>query len=105
MNNKSTIIIKISNMYYQTQGWHDQHISAVLDFLFENLSLTIKQQQYQGVLAHFRQLDMPAFYLLFALVQERLPKRAKMMFMAEDYIGKQDMLLEVMAHLVKNHIN
>lgn len=89
-------------MYYQTQHCYDQHIDGVLKFLFEQQHKKIKQQQYQQALAYFKQLDIAALYLLFVLVQEHLPKRAKILFMAEDYQGKQEMLLEVMAHLVKN---
>jgi len=89
-------------MYYQTQHYYDQHIDGVFKFLFEHQPKKIKQQQYQQVLAYFKQLDIAALYLLFGLVQEYLPKRAKILFMAEDYQGKQEMLLEVMAHLVKN---
>lgn len=92
-------------MYYQTQDWHDQHIQSILTFLFDYTHPALKQHQYQDVMWHFQQLDIPAFYLLFALVQERLPKRAKMLFMAEDYAGKQQILLEVMGHLIKNTVN
>ena len=89
-------------MYYDTQAWQDEKIDEILRFLFEYTAPSIKQLNYQHTLYTFQQLDMSSLYLLFSLVQEYLPKRAKLLFMAEDYQGKQDMLLEVMAHLVKS---
>ena len=102
MNNKKRENNKEINMYYDTQAWQDENIDAVLRFLFEYAAPAIKQLNYQHTLNIFQQLDISSSYLLFSLVQEQLPKRAKVIFMAEDYQGKQEMLLEVMAHLVKS---
>ena len=88
-------------MYYNTQTCYDDRIDSILHFLFDYSSTATKQLQYQKVIFDFQQLDLPALYLLFSLVQQHLPRKAKVLFMAEDYQGKQEMLLEVMAHLVK----
>ncbi len=44
------------------------------------------------------QLDLAAHYFLFSLIEEQLPRRAKLFFVAEDYQGKKDMIVEVMQH-------
>ena len=44
------------------------------------------------------QLDLAANYYLFSLIEERLPRRAKLFFVAEDYQGKKDIIIEVMQY-------
>ena len=36
------------------------------------------------------------------LIKERLPRRAKLLFVAEDYNGKKEVIEEVMQHWVKD---
>lgn len=57
-----------------------------------------KQQLYIPVSTLFMQLDLASHYFLFSLIEERLPRRAKLLFVAEDYQGKKDTILEVMQH-------
>ena len=45
-----------------------------------------------------QRLDIASHYLLFSLVKERLPRRAKLLFAAEDYRGKKEMIEEVMCY-------
>lgn len=71
-----------------------------MQFLFEYAPAELKQKRYPQVLQSFQQLDLSAHYFLFALIQERLPKRAKLLFLGEDYLGKKMLILEVMQHMV-----
>jgi hypothetical protein len=47
-------------------------------------------------------LDLASHYLLFSLVKERLPRRAKLLFAAEDYQGKKEVIEEVMQHWLRH---
>lgn len=78
---------------------YDHNIRDILDFLFTYQPPQLKQQHYDVIIQKFLQLDLPANYLLFSLVEKRLPHRAKMLFSGENYQGKRDTLLEVFAHL------
>ncbi len=86
-------------MYYDTESWQDQKVDDVFRFLFEYAPIEIKRKTYPYIEQSFQQLDLSARYFLFALIQERLPKRAKLLFVAEDYQGKQALVLEVMQHV------
>ncbi|MGX5700837.1 hypothetical protein ACWKWF_14835 [Acinetobacter kookii] len=86
--------------HYQTQNIFDQEIDFILRFLFEYDSPEQKQQSFAQAQALFQQLDLASHYLLFSLVKERLPRRAKLLFAAEDYSGKKEVIREVMRHWV-----
>ena len=88
--------------HYQTQNIFDQEIDFILRFLFEYDSPEQKQQSFAQAQALFQQLDIASSYLLFSLVKERLPRRAKLLFAAEDYSGKKEVIEEVMQHWVKD---
>lgn len=92
--------IKGGDMSYDTQHWQDQYIDEVFRFLFEYAPPEMKFKRYQHIAQIFQQLDLSAQYFLFTLIQERLPQRAKYLFLAEDYQGKQQVVLEVMQQLV-----
>jgi len=83
---------------YQTQDTFDDEIDFILRFLFEYATPEQKLQSFQCAYNIFQQLDLAAHYLLFALVKERLPRRAKLLFAAEDYTGKKEVIIEVMQH-------
>ncbi|MGE4316988.1 hypothetical protein [Acinetobacter sp.] len=87
--------------HYQTQNIFDQEIDFILRFLFEYDSPEQKQQSFAQAQALFQQLDLASHYLLFSLVKERLPRRAKLLFAAEDYSGKKEVIMEVMRHWVE----
>lgn len=84
--------------HYCTEQQQDEQIDFILRFLFEYAPLTTKQANYAVAAQYFSELDLASSYLLFSLVKERLPRRAKLLFAAEDYIGKQATILEVMRH-------
>ncbi|TCB70985.1 hypothetical protein E0H88_06665 [Acinetobacter sp. ANC 4216] len=86
--------------HYQTQNIFDQEIDFILRFLFEYDSPEQKRQSFAQAQALFQQLDLASHYLLFSLVKERLPRRAKLLFAAEDYSGKKEVIMEVMRHWV-----
>jgi len=51
-------------------------------------------------------LDLASTYLLFTLIKEKLPKRAKLFFAGESFDGKEEMIYEVIQTLyVKNSYN
>jgi len=75
-----------------------KQIDCILRFLFEYQPVEQKQQIYRSVYTLFMQLDLAAHYFLFSLIEEQLPRRAKLFFVAEDYQGKKDMIVEVMQH-------
>lgn len=85
--------------YYDTQN-NDEQIDGILRFLFEYQPMQKKQQLFAQTKQQLDALDIAAKYQLFALVREQLPKRAKLFFCAEDFIGKQQVILDVMQHLV-----
>lgn len=85
--------------YYDTQN-NDEQIDGILRFLFEYQPMQKKQQLFAQTKQQLDALDIAAKYQLFALVREQLPKRAKLFFSAEDFIGKQQVILDVMQHLV-----
>lgn len=87
-------------MYYDTQHQQDHEVDLVLRFLFEHTHPHYKQQSYPKVLDTFEHLDISASYLLFSLVHERLPRRARLLFKAEDYYGKRETIKEVMQQLI-----
>lgn len=80
---------------------YDSKINDIMIFLFEYQCSKIKSQKYPCVLQKFNQLDIAATYFLFDLIEERLPHRAKLLFAGENYQGKRDSVLEVMAHNAK----
>ena len=86
--------------YYNTDN-NDEQIDAVLRCLFQYQPEMVKQAQYKQIEEIFLNMDVGAHYQLFAFIHERLPIRAKMMFCAEDYQGKRQTVLEVMAHLCR----
>ena len=68
-----------------------------------NINLLSKNKKsFDRVQALFQQLDLASHYLLFSLVKERLPRRAKLLFAAEDYSGKKEVIEEVMQHWIKD---
>ncbi|MGV2947851.1 hypothetical protein [Acinetobacter sp. AGC35] len=83
---------------YPTEDIFDEQIDCILRFLFEYQPVEQKQQLYGSVYTLFMQLDLAAHYFLFSLIEEQLPRRAKLFFVAEDYQGKKDMIVEVMQH-------
>ncbi|MDM1345081.1 hypothetical protein HXZ95_12700 [Acinetobacter pseudolwoffii] len=83
---------------YSTEDIFDEQIDCILRFLFEYQSAEQKQQRYIPVYNLFMQLDLAANYYLFSLIEERLPRRAKLFFVAEDYQGKKDIIIEVMQY-------
>ncbi len=87
---------------YQTEQMFDEDIDFILRFLFEYESAEQKQKTFDQAQALFQQLDLASHYLLFSLVKERLPRRAKLLFAAEDYSGKKEVIEEVMQHWVKD---
>ena len=87
--------------HYDTLHQCNEEIDFVLAFLFDNIYVEEKQQHFQYVKAVFENLDLSSQYFLFSLIQERLPRRAKLMFIGEDYIGKKEFILEVMQHRLK----
>jgi len=89
--------------HYQTQHIFDQEIDFILRFLFEYDSPEQKRQSFAQAQALFQQLDLASSYLLFSLVKERLPRRAKLLFASEDYNGKKEVILEVMQHWISHH--
>lgn len=89
--------------HYQTQGMFDQEIDFILRFLFEYDLPEQKYKSYQQAHALLQQLDLASHYLLFSLVKERLPRRAKLLFAAEDYQGKKEVIEEVMQHWLVHH--
>lgn len=89
--------------HYQTQDIFDEEIDFVLRFLFEYGTPEQKEQSYQQAFSLFQQLDLASHYFLFSLVKERLPRRAKLLFAAEDYSGKKEVIMEVMQHWLSSH--
>lgn len=87
---------------YQTEQMFDEDIDFILRFLFEYESAERKQKSLDQVQALFQQLDLASHYLLFSLVKERLPRRAKLLFAAEDYSGKKEVIEEVMQYWIKD---
>ena len=87
---------------YQTEQMFDEDIDFILRFLFEYESAEQKQKSFDQAQTLFQQLDLASHYLLFSLVKERLPRRAKLLFAAEDYNGKKEVIEEVMQYWVKD---
>ncbi|WP_407306124.1 hypothetical protein [Acinetobacter sp.] len=83
---------------YRTEDTFDEQIDFILRFLFEYQPVEQKRQLYIPVYTLFMQLDLAAHYFLFSLIEERLPRRAKLFFVAEDYQGKKEMIVEVMQY-------
>lgn len=86
--------------HYRTQDIFDQEIDFILRFLFEYDTPEQKQKSFKQAYTLLQQLDLASHYLLFSLVKERLPRRAKLLFAAEDYKGKKKVIEEVMHHWV-----
>ncbi|RZJ20960.1 MULTISPECIES: hypothetical protein [unclassified Acinetobacter] len=86
---------------YQTQDNFDQEIDFILRFLFEYDTPEQKQGSFNQAYAFLQRLDIASHYLLFSLVKERLPRRAKLLFAAEDYQGKKEVIEEVMQHWLR----
>ncbi|MDM1281692.1 hypothetical protein HXZ64_12100 [Acinetobacter indicus] len=86
-------------MYSYNTDTHDQQLDAILRFLFEYQPQSEKLFAYQPVKTLFEQLELSAMYQLFALIHEQLPRKARLLFAAEDYRGKQALVLEVMQHI------
>ncbi len=86
---------------YQTQDNFDQEIDFILRFLFEYDTPEQKQGSFNQAYAFLQRLDLASHYLLFSLVKERLPRRAKLLFAAEDYQGKKEVIEEVMQHWLR----
>lgn len=84
--------------HYQTQNIIDQEIDFILRFLFEYETPQQKRKSFELAHALLQQLDLASHYLLFSLVKERLPRRAKLLFAAEDYSGKKEVIEEVMQY-------
>ena len=103
LNLNLSIKRKVNKVYqYQTEQMFDEDIDFILRFLFEYESAEQKQKSFDQVQALFQQLDLASHYLLFSLVKERLPRRVKLLFVAEDYSGKKEVIEEVMQHWVKD---
>lgn len=81
------------------QQWYDHSIDQIMRFLFQYQCSKIKAQLYAETLERFNSLDIAANYFLFDLIEEHLPHRAKMLFAGENYQGKRETILEVMAHI------
>ncbi|WP_313036359.1 hypothetical protein [Acinetobacter sp.] len=88
---------------YQTQDIFDQEIDFILRFLFEYDTPEQKQESFNQAYALLQRLDLALHYLLFSLVKERLPRRAKLLFSAEDYKGKKEVIEEVMQHWLRHN--
>ena len=88
--------------HYQTEQMFDEDIDFILRFLFEYDVSEQKRKSFHYACALFQQLDLASHYLLFSLVKERLPHRAKLLFAAEDYNGKKEVIQEVMQHWIKD---
>ncbi len=88
---------------YQTQEIFDQEIDIILRFLFEYDTPERKQESFKQAYALLQQLDLASHYLLFSMVKERLPHRAKLLFAAEDYKGKKEVIEEVMQHWLQHN--
>ncbi|EXA57876.1 hypothetical protein J504_3431 [Acinetobacter baumannii 348935] len=87
---------------YQTEQMFDEDIDFILRFLFEYEPAEQKQKSFDQAQTLFQQLDLASPYLLFSLVKERLLRRAKLLFAAEDYSGKKEVIEEVMRHWIKD---
>ena len=83
-------------MYYNTSDWYDDKINFILNVLFNTTSRSFPAITIKRALSYLNELDIAATYLLFSLVCEHLPYRAKMVFAGEDYQGKRQTLIEVM---------
>lgn len=83
-------------MKYDTHQWFDAEIDNIMKYLFVYRCPQVKQQQYESVVETFTHLDLATTYVLFDLIQERLPRRAKLLFAGEDFQGKKETVLEVM---------
>jgi len=80
LNLNLSIKRKVNKVYqYQTEQMFDEDIDFILRFLFEYESAEQKQKSFDQVQALFQQLDLASYYLLFSLVKERLPRRAKLL--------------------------
>ncbi|MFV5503569.1 hypothetical protein VXP95_12265 [Acinetobacter sp. 226] len=88
--------------HYQTEQMFDEDVDFILRFLFEYDVSEQKRKSFHYACALFQQLDLASHYLLFSLVKERLPHRAKLLFAAEDYNGKKEVIQEVMQHWIKD---
>lgn len=84
--------------YYDTDN-QDHHFQCILSYLFEFQNLEDKRKDYAKVRMTFEILEIQAMYQLFSLIQDYLPRRAKLMFAAEDFLGKKAVLLEVIEHI------
>ena len=84
--------------YYDTNN-QDHHIQQILSYLFDYQGTDIKKEMSGKVLGLLESLEIQSTYQLFSLIQDYLPHRAKLMFAAEDFVGKKEMLLEVIEHI------
>ena len=90
---------KSNNMAYYNTDNHDEQIDRILRYLFDHQTTQYKRALFCEAQQQLHDLDIAAQYQLFALVREQLPRRAKLLFSAEDFSGKQQVILEVMQHL------
>lgn len=74
----------------------DENIAFILEFLFAFSSTEVKQQQRHQAIEHFLKLDIAATYVLFSVIRDRLPNRAKCLFSGEDFQGKRQTVLDVL---------
>jgi hypothetical protein len=82
---------------YDTHLMQDDQINQILQCLF--YSTYIDENTLKTTIQILRELDLASTYLLFALIQEKLPKRAKLFFAGESFEGKKEMIYEVMQTL------
>ena len=75
---------------------YDSELHAILDFLFAFGSVKTKEAQRETVIEQFEALDLAANYVLFSIVRDRLPHRAKCLFSGEDFAGKRQIILDVL---------
>ena len=87
---------------YNTEDHYDEEIDFILRYLFQYAEPKSKQALYPKVNDLMQSLDLAAGYLLFSLVGEHLPHRARCFFAAEDYAGKKAMICEVIEHINQN---
>ena len=86
-------------------GFDQQHLNWLITFLFDTDPSAIEEEQY--LLAHYYldKLDVVENYQLSSMVMSRLPYRANLFFFGESYIGRQQMIREVIDVRGNYHIH
>ena len=86
-------------------GFDQQHLNWLITFLFDTDPDLIEQEHC--LLAHYYldKLDVIEHYQLFSMIMARLPHRAKLFFLGESYVGKQQMIREVIDVRGNYHIH